>query len=190
MSRTDQTEIPDLTSFDELFLNNHQFLCMVAVKIVLDDFVAKDLVQDFFVKYWESGDKINAKNFEAYAYRSVKNTCFNYLKHQAVAAKHHISVPVSQLESFPDTDQSEDIDEELPERKLRLKRVHQLLEELPAERRKVFEFHAIDGLNYRQIAERLDISTNTVKTQLRRAYSTLRGKAIATVVLGYFMKYL
>lgn len=183
-----QSEISDFTGFDSLFVKNHQFLCMIATNIVRDDFVAKDLVQDFFVKYWQMKDQLAPKNFAAYAYRSVKNSCLNYLKHQVVEDKYYVNVSQAVLESL--SDETQDDVEELPERVRRLKRILELLDELPADRRKVFELHAIEGLSYLQIAARLGISVNTVKTQLRRAYSTLRGKAITILVLSCLIKYL
>ncbi len=172
---------PNLDQFEELFHKNHQFLCMVAVKLVNDDYIAEDLVQEFFIKYWEGKDNIRLKtSFEAYAYRSVKNSCIDYLRRQTVTEKRNAGILTEYYEE-PD-------DVEMPTEDRRLKRVIQLLNELPADRRRVFELHALERLSYQQIAEKLNISVNTVKTQLRRAYSTLRGKAIVAVVLGYLMK--
>ncbi|WEK18483.1 MAG: RNA polymerase sigma-70 factor [Candidatus Pedobacter colombiensis] len=177
-----QIEVPDIEKFEGLFNSNHQFLCMVAHKIVQDDFVAEDLVQEFFMKYWEARDSIHfTTSFGAFAYRSVKNSCIDYLRKQNVADKRFAQIPIEDFEE-------ESTDQEIPEKDKRLQRILQLLDKLPAERRKVFELHALEGLSYKQIADRLGISVNTVKTQLRRAYSTLRGKAILAVVLGHLLK--
>ena len=183
-----EAEYSDFTNFDELFIKNHQFLCMIAVNIVRDEFVAKDLVQDFFVKFWLQRNKIILKNFEAYAYRSVKNSCFNYLKHQAVENKHYLSIVKEDQDIFNSAEQG--WEDELPEREKQLLKVLQLLNKLPVERRKVFELHVLEGLTYRQIADRLGISINTVKTQLRRAYGTLRGKGFVSLIMGYLTNFL
>ena len=51
-----------------------------------------------------------------------------------------------------------------------------LLEELPPARREVFMLYWKSGLNYREIAEQLDISEKTVATQVHRSLDFLRDK--------------
>ena len=48
-------------------------------------------------------------------------------------------------------------------------RARAILEELPERMRLIFKLKAIEGLTYLEIAKELDISVNTVKTQLKRA---------------------
>ena len=46
---------PPLTieELELFFKSNHAFLCLAALSIVKDKDVAKDIVQDFFISYWE-----------------------------------------------------------------------------------------------------------------------------------------
>jgi RNA polymerase sigma-70 factor (ECF subfamily) len=48
------------------------------------------------------------------------------------------------------------------------------VQRLPEQRRKIFLLSNGDGYKYSEIAEQLNISLNTVKTQLKKAYETLR----------------
>ncbi|MBE9601577.1 RNA polymerase sigma factor [Pedobacter sp. MC2016-24] len=172
----------EIQKFEELFKKNHQFLCMIAYKIVDDHYVAEDLVQDFFVKYWEKGDKIHLiTNFERFAYRSVRNGCIDYLRKKSVSDKRFCD-----LLSHADFQESESL--EIPDNDQRLIRVLKLLDELPVERRKVFELHALEDLSYMQIANKLGISVNTVKTQLRRTYMKFRGKILILLFISAFFK--
>lgn len=169
-----------LADFELLFKNNQQFLCMVAARILKDDTLAEDLVQDFFIKFWELRERVNYRSFEAFAYQSVKNSCIDYLRRQSVSERR-----LSEI-SLAENDNQEDI----PADDKRLRRVLQLIDTLPPERRKIFEMHAVEGLSYKEIAGRMDISVNTVKTQLRRAYGTLRGKVFTALLVSYFMRIL
>jgi RNA polymerase sigma-70 factor (ECF subfamily) len=49
------------------------------------------------------------------------------------------------------------------------------IDELPSEQRKVIRL-SIDGLSVNEIAEKLGISVNTVKTHKKRSFKQLRGK--------------
>ena len=49
-----------------------------------------------------------------------------------------------------------------------------MIDLLPAERRQVLMMVFVDGMSYQEVAERLEISKNTVKTQLARALKFLR----------------
>ncbi|MBE9597963.1 RNA polymerase sigma factor [Pedobacter sp. MC2016-24] len=183
--QSSQPEILDIKKFEGLFKGNHQFLCMIAFKIVQDHYVAEEIVQEFFVKYWEECSGFLLKrNFTAFAYRSVKNRCIDYLRRQSVFNKNFVVVP------FDGFDQQQADHEEVPEKDQRLKRVLELFNELPVERRKVLELHAIHDLSYKEIAEKLGISVNTVKTQLRRGYSKLREQTFFIMLLSHLIYFI
>ena len=71
--------------------------------------------------------------------------------------------------------ESVEIDEELDYLFLE-EYILKLLEELPPARREVFMLYWKSGLNYREIAEQLDISEKTVATQVHRSLDFLRDK--------------
>lgn len=171
-----------LQEFEILFHKNQQFLCMVAEKIIHDDLVAEDLVQDFFIRLWEQKDRLRYQSFEAFAYRAVKNSCLDYLRRQQTVEKKFSAL--YSLETIANEQ------EDILAQDARLKKILELLDELPAERRKIFELHVLDGRSYKEIAAELGISVNTVKTQLKRAYLSLRGKALILLILNYLTKFL
>jgi len=76
---------------------------------------------------------------------------------------------VSEYETKLETRQRQDMDLEL---------VHRAIESLPEGYRKVFNLYEIDGFKHREIAEILDISINTSKSQLIMAKKRLRDKLL------------
>ena len=57
-----------------------------------------------------------------------------------------------------------------------LARLKKAIDKLPEQRKKILEMAAYGNMSYKEIAETLDISLNTVKTQMSRAYRSLKGR--------------
>lgn len=159
-------------AFEELFLKNHKFLCMIALKHVNDPYVAEDIVQEFFIDFWERRDVIQLHtSFEGYASRSVRNKAISWLRKNETAARrvNDYNFPVSEdpIELAGEAAHREDLELQ----------ILKLIDQLPPERKKIFLLSTAGNLTYAQIAESLGISINTVKTQIVKAYSFLRTNA-------------
>ncbi|WP_449438690.1 RNA polymerase sigma factor [Pedobacter steynii] len=83
--------------------------------------------------------------------------------------------------------QVEDNDEEdsIADRVKLYAQIIEVVDSLPTDRKNVFLLHAVDRLSYAQIADKLNISINTVKTQLRRAYMYLRDKLHLLLLVAF-----
>jgi RNA polymerase sigma-70 factor (family 1) len=154
----------------EIFVrDNYRFLCLVAFRHVGDMDIAKDMVQDFFVDFWNRRDKLNIQtSLDAYATRSLKYLCIAY--------KNKYKSTIS-LDEHPVEIEALDVEEEL-NYALKNETMHDRLalaiDKLPVERKKIFILSNKDGLTYQQIADQLGISINTVKTQIKKAYAFIR----------------
>ena len=115
-------------AFQELFYSWHRPLCFFASRIIKDQDVAEDLVQDVFVAFWKYDLSAfpNEKTIRTFLYTSVRNGCLNYLRDLEIRARNdRKAVPESeedqdcfllrQMESEVVTELFEAIDE-LPER--------------------------------------------------------------------------
>ncbi|WP_412467937.1 RNA polymerase sigma-70 factor [Pedobacter sp. KLB.chiD] len=164
----------NIDKFEMMFRKNHQFLCAVAMEYVHDQFTAEDMVQDFFLDFWQRRHTIKlTTGFEAYARRAVKYKCIDFLRKSAVTEKRN-----SMLNALEE--EQEDVDEtEFNEiRHHRYLKIVELIQKLPENRQNIFIMHAVDKMSYAEIAKKQSISVNTVKTQLSRAYSALRNHLI------------
>lgn len=152
-----------------LYKDYYTALCAYVYKIVGDESVSKDIVQDTLIGIWKSELKfLLVKKMTCYLYKAVYTNAVQYLRTEKL---HH-----SLLEAYRD----EEIDiadshfaltlqEELT-RQLRL-----CIHELPEQQRKIILL-SLDGLSGNEIAEKLGISVNTVKTQKNRSFKYLRAK--------------
>lgn len=158
-----------IVDFEILFKKHNKFLNMISFQIVKDPDLAKDIVQDFFLNFWQKRHELLISGtFLAYATRAIKNRSISYMQRKPFE-----SSTLQQLDDLADADQLEAMEFQLAKEKLDLK-VSSLIELLPADRKKIFMAYVVDGLSYSAIAEKYGISVNTVKTQMKRAYAFMK----------------
>jgi RNA polymerase sigma-70 factor (ECF subfamily) len=154
-------------SFEEQFKLHYRFLCTAAFYVVNDEEAARDIVQDFFLYCWNKRHIIRlTHDFKSYALRAIRNASLNYIKKSEKMTLEETHVMEKLLTQFP----AEDIDEE----EKRNKALWTAVSRLPEQRRKIFLMSTREGLKYKEVATALDISINTVKTQIKLALQFLR----------------
>ena len=166
----------DRYTFETHFNTYFRPLCAFGYRFVADTETIQDLVQSVFISLWDQwGNFENEQAVKAFLYTSVKNKCLNHLKHLSVRQKHEEKL-IHELESEQSYTQ-----QILEEDTFRL--LYQEVENLPQSARKIMLL-ALKGLKNKEIAETLDISENTVKTQKKIAYSKLKDK-LSTAMLNF-----
>ena len=130
---------------------------------------SEDIVQDAFVYLWNNRKTLEIKTtIQTYLYSTVRHGALHYLKKQMLERTH-----LPRLAEFIIyLQESEYSEEEL----IKLEEAKKILQELPEQCRIVFVMNCIDGKKYKDIAEELNISVNTVKTHLSKAYRKFREK--------------
>ncbi|WP_124991954.1 RNA polymerase sigma factor [Labilibaculum euxinus] len=157
-----------------LFERYYKPLCVFAIKYVYDLNLSEDIVQEVFIKVWEKQKFHTQMNLSAYLFASVKNACIDYLRKE-----HPLYV-----DSFDDKIVIENYydEEEILERNRRLM---DKVENLPQKTREVFKAVVFYNLKYKEVAEELNISVNTVKSNLARAYRLLR--EVLDILVSYLL---
>ncbi|SMO74879.1 RNA polymerase sigma-70 factor [Solitalea koreensis] len=158
--------------FKTLFHQHFKRLCQFSFNIVKDEDVAKDIVQELFMKLWNlsNSDKLEEK-FEPYAYTAVKNLSLNYLRTRETYHKYQDQLTEDTFSFDPFHEQAT-----LNQKELFYIKLLAAIDKLPEQRRKIFLLSNVDGLKYSEIADQLGISINTVKTQIKLAYQFLRAE--------------
>ncbi|MBS2213567.1 RNA polymerase sigma-70 factor [Carboxylicivirga mesophila] len=156
--------------YRSLFDEYYEKLVAFAKSYLFDQYESEDLVQDLFVYMWEHATKVNiTTSIKAYFYQSIRNRCINHLKALKVKDKNHLLYMDGVLQADDDL---QHFDPKI------LTDIMLSIDELPEQMGKVFRMKTVDGLSRDQIAEKLDISVNTVKTQLQRARQKLKEKLL------------
>jgi RNA polymerase sigma-70 factor (ECF subfamily) len=154
------------TGLEILFDRYYKPLVVFSIKIVDSLDIAEDIVQDFFIRFWEE-KRFNqiSESLKAYLFTSIRNSSINYLKKNEKHVKLPIEIYDNEIFSVPD-----DV-KELEEKKNKL---YDEIEKLAPQSKKIFEAIILDNKKYKEVAKDLDISVNTVKTLLSRSLKKLR----------------
>lgn len=173
---------------ESLYRTYYQQLCLTAMRYVPAVDEARDIVQDFFINYWERRFQgIDAPDhFAAYARRAVRNLSIDFIRRQEAADRRQAAFgtveDAVETEPFVEREESEAYQQ-------RLSRIFELIDQLPPGQRAILRMHALDKLSYEQIATRQGVSINTVRTQLTRAYKSLRKSSSGILILS-LLRYL
>jgi RNA polymerase sigma-70 factor (ECF subfamily) len=157
----------EVVSFEEQFRSHYILLCTVACCIVEDKDAARDIVQDFFLYCWNKRNDLRiTHNFKSYALRAVRNASLSYLQKSGKVKLEELPVMEALGNYFIRDDKGEEDS--------RNAALWAAVARLPEQRRRIFLMSSQDGLKYKEVADRLDISINTVKTQIKLALQFLR----------------
>ena len=169
----------DLSAWGELIRIHQDRLYNSILRVVGHPDRARDVVQDAFIQAIENISRFDGKSrFFTWLYRIAFNRAMSlYRKHKA-----EVSLDLARENAGDETmatsqDQPEDrvLHSELVDE------VQQALEQLSAEHRAVMLLREIEGCEYEQIAEILEISPGTVRSRLHRAREQMR-----RLLRGYF----
>lgn len=171
----------DIKAFENLFHTYYAPLSYFASRILNDDIAGEEVVQDFFVSFWEKKEQLSVEiSVQNYLFRSVKNQCLNIIKHNKIKDR-HAQIVLSEhniQHTFEDLIDANELRE----------KIEQSINELPEKRKEIFRLSREECLKYREIAEKLNISIKTVETQMGLAIKHLREKLknINSIILFFY----
>ena len=136
----------------------------VCLRYAPDRETAEDILQDGFVKVLKGISSYTGKgSLEGWIRRVMVNTALEHLRRKAAM------YPVVDLEMAYNADAGADIVSGMSEQEIL---AH--IQALPVGYRTVFNLFAIEGYSHKEIAEQLNISEGTSKSQFARARQTLQ----------------
>lgn len=155
-------KIGDKHALNKLHEKYFRQMCLYVRKSTNNSGIVEELVSDCFIKIWENRKKISIKI-------STKNYIFIILRNSIIDYYRKKQYHQETLEKLPEI-----ADENYFDEQKQYALLYKALEKLPEQRRKILELAVFESLSYNQIAEKLNISRNTVKTQIARAYRFLK----------------
>ena len=139
-------------------------LFAVAHRILRDVGRAEDAVQQTLVTAWRELPALrDTERFEAWIHRILVNACYTEAKR---ASKWSANVVILPMDGPATPDPSVDI--------VTRDALDRGFSRLPAEQRAAFVLHHYLGWSVKEIAENLGVPTETIRSRLRYATSTLR----------------
>ncbi|WP_090626394.1 RNA polymerase sigma-70 factor [Parapedobacter indicus] len=142
------------------------------LRLVHDETVADDLLQDVFVKIWEHREHIDPnQSFRAYLFTCSRHFAFNFRRRLQL----EIEAAIQMARGYVDSDDTVVDSLNAKETEALL---HGAISELPTQRQRIFRMCKVDGLSYRQVAEQLGISEATVRDHIVKANKFIKDRLI------------
>ena len=165
----EQINAGKIKAFEEIFNVYYRSLCYYSYKIINDFEASKDIVQDIFISIWNKNLNFeNSNTLKTYLYNSVRNNSITYL--EKINNRERLNKEFITENNKNDNFIRIQIDAEV------ISEIYQEIEYLPEECKKIFKLAYLQGYKNQEIAEHLNISINTVKTQKTRAKKQLKEK--------------
>lgn len=153
----------DEYAFRKIYEKYHRAVYGIAFKYLKNKSLAEDAVHDVFVKLWDHRKKIDVgQSLKGFLFTTTKNHVLNMIRDRKRDEEKN-----KQYSHLKPTTQNKTI------AKLTLKNYKQVfeyfLEQLPEGKKEIFELKMQEGKTNKNIAQELDISINTVKSQYYQA---------------------
>lgn len=163
-------------AFKDIFKDFYASQLFFAMRLISSKHDAEDIVQDVFLSIWRAKPIFkNEIAFKAYLYLSTRNKCIDFLK-----KKRPVYESVDLAKEIPN-----EIDYLVKEEAFRL--LDLAIKKLPPQTREVINL-SLKGYSVLEVADKLNVSVNTIKTLKSRAYKVLKetyGDALILIMISY-----
>ena len=145
-------------------------LCIIAYDYVGDQSLAEEMVQDTFLAIWEKRNTISVTPaIKFYLVKATQNTCLQYLRKRKLETQTiETALAEKAIAWSDDYPLGQLFEKELANI------INRTIQSFPPQIQKVFLLSRFRGMTYSQIATILNVSENTIKTQIKTALSRLR----------------
>jgi RNA polymerase sigma-70 factor (family 1) len=158
----------DDTAFRHLFDRYYGEIYSASFRYLKVHELAEDLVQASFLKIWEKRNSLrHVERFDQYLFRIAHNEMADHFRKHSKRDKHIQRI----RELFEEETGSP---EELLITKQKRALIADVISNLPAQQQTAYKLSRDEGLSYQEIAERMQLSVNTIKVHISQALKTLK----------------
>lgn len=163
-----RVERGDVEVFTVVYKKYHKLLYVLAYRYLMNKTMAEDAVQHVFTRFWEFRSELRVGvSLKNYLATMTKNHILNVIRNENTAV-------VKNYEIAQSTPEYEDTLVENLEKKELMSLFYQALDKLPSQKREICMMKVRDELTNQEIAERMHLSVNTIKTHYSEALKLLR----------------
>jgi len=160
-------KLGDKKAFEEIFRKYREKIYYFAIRYYNSAEDAENVVQDVFIKLWDERENVKEElSLNNYIYTIAKNHLFN-IQRKKINEKAYRSYIVEHLVQTPNLE-NEMIFADLKQS------IDKIIDELPAQRKKVFVMGNIEGLSNKEVASALNLSVRTIEVHKSLALQALK----------------
>lgn len=161
----------DTEAFAEIYERYWNKLLVYTMRVIRRQPDAEDLVQELFVSIWRRRQELDIERaLSTYLYNSVRYLAIRHIEKNSTYSDY-----LQRLAVHIAGEETAGIEAEIFGRELE-GQIDQLIRELPEKMREVFILSRRHYLSYKEIAERLHISEETVRKQVYKSLQILRSR--------------
>ncbi len=158
--------------FDFFFREYYVSLCFFANSILHDVEAAKDLVQDCYVKLWNSHTIAErADTVKSFLYTAVRNKCLDFLRKKKVIDKAELQL------TKDDNDSDFEYFDEVAFAEM-MRQLIDHIDKLPSNMTTILKKYYLQGKKHKEIAMELGTTPNAIQLQKARAIKLLKQKLL------------
>ncbi len=155
-------------AFRQLFEKYWEDLYRMAYRRLASPEDIKDILQDVFLSLWKNIDQVNAdESLGGYLYTSLRNRIFNFFEKRQNRLNCLMKQPLNPVES-----------EEIIWNRFNTEEIQKFIAlqvaAMPPKMKRIYLLSKKEQLTISEIAELLNLSPQTVKNQLHRAFERMR----------------
>ena len=157
----------EIKEFKVQVLSSKNKLFRFAFRLLQNHEEAEDTVQDVFLKLWDMRHKLDQYNsVEALAMTMTKNKCLDKLK-----AKRNQNVDIEKQAPILSAYTAPDRKTELQDTASLIQKV---INQLPEQQKMIIQLRDVEGMEFEEIAEVMQLSVNNIRVNLSRARKKVR----------------
>jgi RNA polymerase sigma-70 factor (ECF subfamily) len=165
----------DIRAFDKIYEKYSTRLYIFINGIIKSQKDSEDIVQEVFFKIWNNREKINEfLSLQSFLFTIAHNTTISILRKRVNEYNY-----IEYVKSIQNAKELSTGEAELEFKELN-DHLTSILNKLPKRQKEVFLLSRYDELSYKEIAERLGISVNTVENHMVKALRFLRANIKST----------
>ena len=163
------------SELEQSFRQNERVLIQWLIKKLGDAETAHDVAQSAFVNVWQYSQANEIDNPKALIFKTAANLALNELRRRKRFFRRNVLtnelVEIGPLRNKPSLDPTP---EEATSFRQEAKALLAAIDQLPAKPREAYKLHRIEGMSYKQIAEKQKVSVSSVEKYMIEALSILR----------------
>ena len=173
----------NMIAFDTLYHKYNRKIYNFAVSILKSTEDAENILQDVFLKLWMNRNKIEKdSSIRYYIFSIAYNSSITIFREKMKESRF-----LESLKNMQDIGH-DPVNLEIEYKEMEGK-LNEIIESLPDRQKEVYLLHKVEGLKYSEIAEKLNISVNTIENHMSRALKTIRERlgnySLMTILFAY-----
>jgi RNA polymerase sigma-70 factor (ECF subfamily) len=171
-----EIKMGNVKRFEKIFKEFYGLLCYEARGYMKTNYLVDEIVCDVFTRLWLNREKLEIQSsLRDYLIKSVHNKCIDYFRHQKVQEKAEKQLDMDKKHQSTLLDLGEDPEDYLVTEELENK-INKAIDSLPEQYKRTFKLSRFGELTYEQVAAEMNISVNSVKTNMKKALAILRNE--------------